>query len=156
MHDILSAVSGSEKASVRGGNMKERYICTLPKVVDEVDMLLLVLNAMGTTQPEPTTSWPGRKLGATRECLSMRCSISAPTMPFHSVGSHQRTILFLSTALAFSFSFIQPSVTVERRRLPNAGNEGAFRGMSTGGTYEGVTICSTRAYATDSQLSIHL
>ncbi|KAH9015555.1 hypothetical protein EDB84DRAFT_774363 [Lactarius hengduanensis] len=62
------------------------------------------------------------RLGATRECLSMRCSISAPTMPFRSVGSHQRTILFLSTALTFSFSFIQPSVTVERRRLPNAGN----------------------------------
>ncbi|KAH9023352.1 hypothetical protein EDB84DRAFT_1564735 [Lactarius hengduanensis] len=42
-------------------------------------------------------------------------------MAFRSVGSHQRTILFLSTALAFSFSFIQPSVTVERRRLPNVG-----------------------------------
>ncbi|KAH9011492.1 hypothetical protein EDB85DRAFT_2159886 [Lactarius pseudohatsudake] len=42
-------------------------------------------------------------------------------MAFRSVGSHQRTILFLSTALALSFSFIQPSVTVERRRLPNVG-----------------------------------
>ncbi|KAH9021972.1 hypothetical protein EDB85DRAFT_1998190, partial [Lactarius pseudohatsudake] len=34
----------SEKDSARGGNMKERYICTLPKVVDEVDVLLLVLD----------------------------------------------------------------------------------------------------------------
>ncbi|KAH9021973.1 hypothetical protein EDB85DRAFT_1998194 [Lactarius pseudohatsudake] len=98
----------------------------------------------------------------------MRCSTSAPTMSFRSVGSHQRTILFLSTALAFSFSFIQPSVAVKRRRLPNVGNaslintlkrvrcaqEGAFRGMSAGGTYEGVTMCSTRAYATDSRLSM--
>ncbi|KAH8986647.1 hypothetical protein EDB86DRAFT_2954080 [Lactarius hatsudake] len=51
----------------------------------------------------------------------MRCGTSAPTMPFRSVGSHQRTIFFLSTALEFSFSFIQPSVTAERRRLPNVG-----------------------------------
>ncbi|KAH9062521.1 hypothetical protein EDB83DRAFT_2552020 [Lactarius deliciosus] len=51
----------------------------------------------------------------------MRCSTSAPTMAFRSVGSHQRITLFLSTALAFSFSFIQPSVIVERRRLPSVG-----------------------------------
>ncbi|KAH9166153.1 hypothetical protein EDB89DRAFT_228593 [Lactarius sanguifluus] len=33
------------------------------------------------------------RLGATRECVGMRCSTSAPTMAFRSLGPHQRTIL---------------------------------------------------------------
>ncbi|KAH9165330.1 hypothetical protein EDB89DRAFT_2076965 [Lactarius sanguifluus] len=33
-----------EKASAEGGNIKEHYIRTLPKVVDEIDVLLLVLD----------------------------------------------------------------------------------------------------------------
>ncbi|KAH9019890.1 hypothetical protein EDB85DRAFT_2153397 [Lactarius pseudohatsudake] len=110
----------SEQASVRVGNMKEHYIRTLLEVVDEADLAeeevcrceaedkrcVFVLNIVDSVPRE--------------ECLGMRCSTSTPTMAFRSVGSHQRTILLPSTALAFSFSFIQPSVTVERR-LPNVG-----------------------------------
>ncbi|KAH8979646.1 hypothetical protein EDB86DRAFT_2835763 [Lactarius hatsudake] len=154
--------------------MKERYICTLPKVVDEIDVLLLVLH--GHDPAGANNQLAGeevRRFEAEDKWLvfvpnivGMRCGTSAPTMPFRSVGSHQRTIFFLSTALEFSFSFIQPSVTAEHRRLPNVGKaslintlkrvsdhrraqQGAFRGTSAGGTYEGVTICLTRAYATD-------
>ncbi|KAH9015773.1 hypothetical protein EDB84DRAFT_1567572 [Lactarius hengduanensis] len=86
---------------------------------------------MGTTRPEANNQLAGeevrrfeaedKRLVFVLNIIGMRCSTSAPTMPFRSVGSHQRTILFLSTALAFSFSFIQLSVTVERRRLPNVG-----------------------------------
>ncbi|KAH9021965.1 hypothetical protein EDB85DRAFT_2278291 [Lactarius pseudohatsudake] len=154
-HDILSAFS--EQASVRVSNTKEHYIRTLPKVVDA--------NSMRTTQPEPQPA--GRRGsvqvrgGGQAACVridsvpresAQACAVASPppTMPFRSVGSHQRAIFFLSTALAFSFSFIQPSVTVERRHLPNVGKAslintpelvrcaqaGAFRGMSAGEMYE--------------------
>ncbi|KAH9163124.1 hypothetical protein EDB89DRAFT_2022509 [Lactarius sanguifluus] len=75
-------------------------------------------------------------------------------MVSRSVGSHQRTTLFLGTALAFSFSFIQPSVTVERRRLPSVGKASSINtpervSYAQEGAFRGIHICSTRAYATD-------
>ncbi|KAH8986757.1 hypothetical protein EDB86DRAFT_2832537 [Lactarius hatsudake] len=106
--------------------MKERYICT---VVDEVDVLLLVLD--GHDPAGPNNQLAGEEvhrfevedkwLVFVPSIIGMRCGTSAPTMPFRSVGPHQRTIRFLSSALEFSFSFVQPSVTAERRRLPNVG-----------------------------------
>ncbi|KAH8991743.1 hypothetical protein EDB86DRAFT_3079604 [Lactarius hatsudake] len=124
--DAFVARAADSKASVRGGNMKERYICT---VVDEIGVLLLVLDGHDPAGPnnqlageevrrfEAEDKW----LVFVPSIIGMRCGTSAPTMPFRSVGSHQRTIRFLSSALEFSFSFIQPSVTAERRRLPNVG-----------------------------------
>ncbi|KAH8977794.1 hypothetical protein EDB86DRAFT_1031518 [Lactarius hatsudake] len=143
--------------------MKERYICT---VVDEIGVLLLVLDGHDPAGPnnqlageevrgfEAEDKWlvfvPSIIDSVPREeYLGMRCGTSAPTMPFRSVGSHQRTIRFLSSALEFSFSFIQPSVTVEHCRLPNVGKASQINTSKrvrcipwhvSQRTYEGVTI----------------
>ncbi|KAH9015285.1 hypothetical protein EDB85DRAFT_1898812 [Lactarius pseudohatsudake] len=95
-YDGPSAVSNSEQASVRSGNMKEHYIRTLPKVVDGVDVLLLVLDAH-----DPAGSRSRRKYAdlVPRESAQVALRPQA-MMPFRSVGSHQRTILSSDSSLS--------------------------------------------------------
>ncbi|KAH9011141.1 hypothetical protein EDB84DRAFT_1569939 [Lactarius hengduanensis] len=88
----------SEQASVRAGNMKEHYIRTLvPKVVDKVDVLLLVLD--GHDPAGATTSWSRRN-----RLSPFHCTLQIYWIDLVPGESAQRTILSSSSSSSSSSS----------------------------------------------------
>ncbi|KAH9160123.1 hypothetical protein EDB89DRAFT_946788 [Lactarius sanguifluus] len=122
------------RASLCQGWQNERALHPhAPKVVDEPDILLLILDTHPTGA---TISWSSEeevrgggqaardrvqhhRLNAPRERSGICCGTSAPTMPFCSMSSRQRTNLSFGTAPAFSFFEHHRCFPECRQRQPN-------------------------------------